>query len=116
MSSPVSATPGEGSRLRRRVLEELKAIRARIAALEQLLDPPPPAAAPRPAAPVNGHRWRDQSPASPAPRGRGPARRRPAAAPSAAIEFHAPCASCAPYCAFPNCPCTCHRAATAGRP
>ena len=95
--------------MRQRVLAELRAIRSRLEALEQLLESTPipankppevysarPAAAVRPAAPANGQHWRNL-PAQ-ASRGRRPVKRRPAATPVAgghmhmpAMEFPTPC-------------------------
>ena len=99
--------------MRQRVLAELRAIRARLEALEQLLAQPQPVPAVRPnhardaslatAAPVNGQHWR-KLPAQ-ASRGRGPARRRPAAArrrPQSSSTRRA--RSCAPVLRVPELP------------
>jgi hypothetical protein len=86
--------------VRQHVIVELRKIQAQVAELLKLLEQ-------RPAA--QGALTMSTLRTATARR-RGPARRAPAA-PSGGIEFQVACASCAPYCAFPNCPCTCHRAA-----
>lgn len=86
--------------LRQRALVELRFIRSRVVALEQLLQEPPAARASAP-----GRR-----PAAPARR-RGSYRRAVSTSPSApAMVFPNPCTHCAPYCG-PHCPCSCHHQA-----
>lgn len=90
------------SNVRARVLAELRTIRQRVVALEQLLEPQP------------------RPPAASYRRGAGAVTRRrktPERSLVPSIEhssvtapFPDPCRACRPYCG-PTCPCTCHHAA-----